>query len=75
MKIKAELMFPAKLKDEPILCYLCKKFDIIMNIVEASFSTEVGWAIIIFEGKEGEVKNSLDYLKNNNIEIKNLQTL
>jgi len=43
MQIKAELTFPGKLKDEAIICSLCKDFDIILNIVEASFlQTPVG---------------------------------
>ena len=75
MKIKAELMFPVELKDEPILCYLCKQFDIILNIVEASFSTDTGWAIVVLEGSEEEIKKTLYYLKEKTIEIKNTQII
>lgn len=73
MKIKAELTFPGELKQEPIVCYLCKQFDIIVNIVEASFSTGTGWAILIFEGNEAEVNRTLEYLKNKKVEIKNIE--
>ena len=73
MKIKAELAFPSDLKEEPIICELCKKFNITLNIVEASFSTEIGWAILIIAAKAGELKKAFDYLKNCGVEIKNTQ--
>jgi len=73
MRIKTELTFPGKLKDEAIICNLCKKFDIVLSILEASFSTEVGWAILILEGVEGELNKTLDYLKNKGVEVKSSQ--
>jgi ABC-type methionine transport system ATPase subunit len=73
MKIKAELTFPSELKEEPIICDLCKKFDIIVNIVEASFSTDTGWAILVIKGQDQEIKKALDYLKGNGVEVKEIQ--
>jgi len=73
MRIKTELSFPADLKEEPIICNLCKKFDIALSILEASFSTEVGWAILILEGVEGELNKALDYLKNQGVKIESSQ--
>ncbi len=75
MKIKTELIFPGRLKDEAIICYLCKKFDIILNILEASFSTDTGWAILVIEGSQEELKKSLAYLKDNDVEIKDTQEI
>ena len=50
MQIKTELTFPGELKDEALICNICKQFDIEVNIVEASFSTDTGWAILVFNG-------------------------
>lgn len=73
MKTKAEFIFPTQLKNEAIICNLCKQFDITLNIVEASFSTDTGWAILIFEAAETEIKKVFEYLKNKGVEIKNIQ--
>ena len=73
MKIKAEIIFPGKLKNEPIICNLCKKFDIVLNIIEASFSTEVGWSILILQGNEDELKRAFEYLKDTGVNIENIQ--
>ncbi len=69
MKIKAELTFSSELKDEPIICNLCKKFDIVLNIVEASFSTATGWAILVLEGSEEELKRAFKYLEDTGVRI------
>jgi ABC-type methionine transport system ATPase subunit len=71
MKIKAELNFPGELKEDPIICDLCKNFKITLSILEASFSTEVGWAILILEGAEEELKKAFEYLKNKGVEVQN----
>ncbi len=69
MKVKAELTFSSELKDEPIICNLCKKFDIILNIVEASFSTATGWAILVLEGNEEELERVFKYLEDTGVRI------
>jgi len=74
-KIKVELTFPGKLKEEAIICSLCKKFEITLKIWEASFSTDTGWAIIILEGSEEELKKSLEYLGEKGVEITDSQIL
>ncbi len=69
MKVKVELTFSAELKDNPIICNLCKKFDIVLNIVEASFSTATGWAILVLEGNEEELGRALKYLEDTGVKI------
>lgn len=73
MRVKIEVIFPANLKDEAIICGICKQFNIVLKIIEASFSTETGWAILILEATETELKKTFEYLKNKGIEIKNTQ--
>ncbi len=70
MKIRAELTFPGELKEDPIICDLCKNFKVVMSILEASFSTEIGWAILILEGDEDELKRAFEYLKNKGVQVK-----
>lgn len=73
MQIKAELTFPGELKEEPIICYLCKQFDITLNILEASFSTDTGWAILVFSGGEEELKRAFEYLKDKGVKFEDIQ--
>ncbi len=75
MKIQAEFIFPGELKEEPIICRLCKDFDIILEIIEASFSTDTGWAILRIAAEPEELRRTLDFLKERHIEIKKLEEI
>ncbi|MCM8800829.1 MAG: NIL domain-containing protein [Candidatus Omnitrophica bacterium] len=75
MKIKAELTFPPELKDEPIICNLCKQFNITVSILEASFSTDLGWAILIIEKDEEEIKKAFEYLTQKGVKIENIKQI
>lgn len=70
MAIKeVELNIPATFKDKPIFYQIIKNFQVIPNIIEASFSTEMGWAIVRFEGKEKEIEKLFSFLKEKGVEI------
>ncbi len=69
MKTQVELTFPADLKDEPVLYNMGRNFKVIPNVLEASFSTEMGWTIITLEGEEAEINRLFDYLKTKNVTI------
>jgi ABC-type methionine transport system ATPase subunit len=73
-KVKLELSFPGTLKDEPIICNLCKQFDIVLSILEASFSTTTGWAILIFEGEEAELEKAFGYLREKGVTFEGVQS-
>jgi hypothetical protein len=66
---EVELNIPGEYKDEPLFYYIIKNFDIIPKILEASFSTEMGWALVKFEGKEKELEKLFEFLKKKGIEI------
>ena len=69
--VEVELTFPGSLKDSPIFYYIVKNFEVIPNILEASFSTDMGWAIVKFEGEETELSRLFTYLRSQGVEISN----
>lgn len=69
-KITVELTLPSELKNEPIIYYIGRDFKIIPNIIEASFSTTMGWAILALEGQQKELDRLFEYLKKKNISVK-----
>jgi len=68
-KIEVELIFPKELKDEPVIYQMIKDFEIIPTIIEASFSTDMGWACLILEGEEEKLKELFDYLKSRKVTV------
>jgi len=75
MNITIGLTFPGELKDEAIICYLCKKFEIELSILEASFSEYSGWAILSFAGAEEEIKKAFEYLRGKGINIQKIEPM
>jgi hypothetical protein len=69
MKLSIEITIPGELKNMPVIYYLGHDFNIIPNIIEASFSTETGWASLVLEGEEAEIKRALEYLKAKKITV------
>ncbi len=68
-KVEVELIFPKELKNHPVIYQMVKDFDIIPTIIEASFSTDMGWAYLILEGKEKELERLFEYLKSKRVTI------
>jgi len=73
MNMSIGLTFPGALQDESIICYICKKFEVNLNIIEASFSMDAGWAILQIEGLEEEVKRVFDYLTGKGVKVQQIQ--
>ena len=69
-KMTIELTIPGSFKNEPIFYYMIKNYDIIPNIIEASFSTEMGWAIVEIQGEDEEVKSLIGFLESRGVEVK-----
>ena len=72
MKKKVELSIPGDLKDEAIFYYIIKHYEVVPNIIEASFSTEMGWALVQFEGKAQELEKLFSFLQEKGVEVKQL---
>jgi hypothetical protein len=70
LKKRVELNIPPNLKDEPVIYSIYKDFDIIPNIIKASFSSENGWAILSLEGNPEELERLFSFLKKKGIDIK-----
>ena len=66
---EVEFNIPGRFKDEPIFYYIVKNFKVIPSIIEASFSTEMGWAIIKLEGKDEELERLFKFLKEKGVEV------
>ena len=69
MQISVGLTFPGDLKDESVICHISKNFNVNINIIEASFSTSSGWAILGIAGEKEEINRVFDYLTSRGINI------
>ncbi len=68
-RVKVELTFPVELRNEPVIYNMGRNFKVIPTIIEASFSTQTGWALLILDGDEKEIERLLKYLRERNVII------
>jgi len=66
---EVELTIPGEFKEEPVFHYISTRFRVVPNIVEASFSTEMGWAIVKLQGEEKELNNLYTFLREKGVRI------
>ena len=69
MDEKVELFIPGELKDESVICDMIRNFEIDMKIVEASFSTESGWAYLLIGGDKKELGKLFTFLDSKGIRV------
>jgi len=69
-RMMLELNIPGSFKNEPIFYYMIKNYDVIPNIIEASFSTDMGWAIVEMQGEDEEIKSLIGFLESKDVEVK-----
>ncbi len=73
-EIRIELFIPGEFKDDPVLCDVIKNFNISLKIIEASFSTESGWAYLIINGEKAKIDRVFDFLRGKGINIEIRET-
>ena len=69
------LTFPGTLQDESIICSICKKYNVNLNIIEASFSMDAGWSILNIDGQEDEIKKVFAYLAEKSVKVQQIQII
>jgi len=71
--MKLKLIYPEDKIKEPILSKMCKSFDVDINIRKANVQENIGWLELELTGKEEEIENAINWLKNQGIEVSPLE--
>jgi ABC-type methionine transport system ATPase subunit len=67
---KVHLTYPPHLLDQPILHEFIKKFDVVINILEANVTPQEGWLLVAVRGEEQVVNEGLEWMSAQGIEMK-----
>ncbi|MDZ4383628.1 MAG: NIL domain-containing protein [Thermodesulfovibrionia bacterium] len=69
MKYRVRLTFPQHLIKEPVIFNMAKKYDIMPNIRRARVTETVGEMVLELDGTEENLKNGIEMLKRQGIEV------
>jgi ABC-type methionine transport system ATPase subunit len=67
---KVHLTYPPHLVDQPLIYELIKKLDAVVNILEANVTPQEAWLLVAVRGEEQVVKESLEWMSAQGIEVK-----
>jgi len=68
-ELEVELFIPGDLKNEPIISDMIRNFNVVIKIVEASFSSESGWAILHVKGVQSEIDKMFEDVRSKGINV------
>jgi len=60
----ARLIYPERLVELPVLCEMCSKLKVLVNVAHASIHNQGGEALVLFSGKQDEINSAFEYLRN-----------
>ncbi len=72
-KIRVQLIYKEDLVKEPIICMVCKKFDIVLNIRKATVTKDTGVLVVEIDGEEEEIERVINFLKEKGIDVQPLE--
>jgi ABC-type methionine transport system ATPase subunit len=67
---KVYLTYPSHLVNQPILHEFIRKFDVVVNILEANVTRQEGWLLVAVRGEEQVVNEGLEWMSAQGIEVK-----
>lgn len=68
-KSRLWLTYPASLITRPVLHELCKNFDVVTNLRQASVTAEIGIISVELEGARAEIKRAIAWLEELGIQV------
>ncbi|SHK16122.1 NIL domain-containing protein [Thermocrinis minervae] len=61
--IRLQLIYPEEKVKEPLLCMVCKNFDVVVNIRTAKVSQTTGILTVEIDGQEEEINRAIEFLE------------
>lgn len=69
LAVPVKLIYPEHLIKEPILAHAIKKYDVTPSIRRAGVDEGEGYLICEFMGEENQIKDSLEWIKSQGVEV------
>lgn len=61
--IRLQLIYPEEKVKEPVLCMVCKSFDVVVNIRTAKVTKDTGILTIEMEGEAEEMEGAMKFIE------------
>jgi ABC-type methionine transport system ATPase subunit len=71
--IRVQLIYPEDKVKEPLLCALCKNFDVVVNIRTAKVSKDTGILTVEIDGEAEEIDRAIKFLEEKGVIVQPIE--
>ncbi len=71
--VRLQLIYPEELVKEPILCMVCKNFDVVLNIRTAKVTQDTGILTVEMDGESEEIEKAIRFIEERGISVQPIE--
>ncbi len=71
--VRLQLIYPEELVKEPILCMVCKNFDVILNIRTAKVTKDTGILTVEIDGEAEEIESAIKFIEEKGVSVQPIE--
>ncbi len=71
--IRLQLIYPEDKVKEPILCMVCKNFDVVVNIRTAKVTKDTGMLTVEVEGEAEEIDRVMKFIEDRGVIVQPIE--
>lgn len=71
--IRLQLIYPEEKVKEPILCMVCKSFEVVVNIRTAKVSKDTGILTIEIDGEAEEIERAIKFMEERGVIVQPIE--
>lgn len=71
--IRLQLIYPEEKVKEPVLCMVCKSFDVVVNIRTAKVTKDTGILTIEVEGEVEEIDRAMKFIEDKGVMVQPIE--
>ncbi len=71
--VRLQLIYPEELVKEPILCMVCKNFDVVLNIRTAKVTKDTGILTVEIDGEAEEIESAIKFIEEKGVSVQPIE--
>ncbi len=71
--VRLQLIYPEELVKEPILCMVCKNFDVVLNIRTARVTQDTGILSVEIDGESEDIEKAIKFIEERGVQVQPIE--
>ncbi len=71
--VRLQLIYPENLVKEPIICMVCKSFDVVLNIRTAKVTQDTGMLTVEIDGDPEEIERAIKFIEEKGVTVQPIE--